>query len=424
MTAADAKFSLEWQLWPEVYSWGKTYMSNVVGYEDVVGGKTRELAGVTVVDDYTIQVTLTKPQAVFPGLLSFSMNGIIPKEETIAAGKDFGTKVIIGTGPFKFVEWIPGQRAVFERHPQYFREGLPYLDRIELFLKVEPSVQMLRWENNEIEVARNIPPAELARVLNDAKFQPHLRKTPSVGTNKLMLNFKTRPLDNLKVRQAVAHAIDKQAIVRKLGGAAVALEGYYAEGMLQFDKNFKSAYQYDPKKAKALLAEAGFANGIKGVKQYVGSTAGDVPQMIQADLKAVGIETEFAVGARKEWRDRIRAGEVGIIHHGWSASFYDAYDFVSIYTSCASITTGDNDMNYCNSRIDELMEQAEKLPLADPKRIAAYREIEDIVINRDVAMIGLYQSLGLLLSKNYVQDDFPSGIYGGWPYIEQAWIDK
>lgn len=424
MKAADAKFSLEWQLWPDVYSWGKTYMDNIAGYKDVIDGKSKELSGVKVLDDYTIEVTLTKPQAVFPGLLSFSMNGIIPKEETIAAGKDFGVKTVLGTGPFKFVQWDRGQKVVFARHDGFFRTPYPYLDKIELLLKVEAPQQMLKWESGEADIARNIPPAETARVLTDAKYKTALRRVPTTGTNKLVFNFKTKPFDNLKVRQAVAMAIDKQALIKALAGSGYVLEGYYAKGMLQFDPNFKSLYPYDPQKAKALLAEAGFPSGIQGVKYYVGATPSDTNQRIQADLKAIGIQAEFAIGTRKEWRDKIRAGDVGLYGHSWSASFYDAYDFVSAYTTCVSGKTGDNDGNYCNDKIDQLVDQAEKLPISDDKRIAIYREIEDIVINKDVAMVGLYQNDGLLLSRDYIHDDFPSGIYGGWPYVERTWTEK
>ena len=79
MVADDVAFSLAWQLWPEVYSWGKTYMENVVGYDEVIAGDTKELSGVKVVDPYTVEVTLKTPQAVFPAILSMTMNGISPE---------------------------------------------------------------------------------------------------------------------------------------------------------------------------------------------------------------------------------------------------------------------------------------------------------------------------------------------------------
>lgn len=420
LTADDVKFSLERQLWPEVYSWGKSYMENVVGYDEVIAGTVKELSGITLVDDYTVEITLKKPQAVFPALLTMSMNGIIPRQETLDAGDEWGYSVVIGTGPFKFVEWIPGERAVYERNEDYFK-GAPYLERIELYLNVDPAVQMLRWENGEAEWVANIPAAELPRVLSEESLAQQLRQAPSVGTNRLAFHFNVPPFDDVRVRQAVAMAIDKQAIVQKRAGTVLPLEGHFAIPMLQYDADFKSQYVYDPERAKELLAEAGYGDGIQGMMMYVGLDT-EIGQLIQADLQAIGIETELAVGQWKEWRDRIRNGDVALFMYGWAASFPDAFDFTSAWTTCAAIETGYNDGAYCNERIDELVEQIEAMPLQDPERIAGYREIEEIVINQDVAWVALNNPQRITLGKSYVHDDFISPIYG-WPYLETAWME-
>ena len=422
LAAEDVKFTLERQLWPEVYSWGKTYMDNVVGYQEVIDGANKELSGIKVLDTHTVEITLGKPQAVFPAILTMSMNGIIPKQETLDAGADWGSKVVIGTGPFRFVEWVAGEKAVYERNPDYFREGLPYLDGIELFLLVDPAVQMLRWESGEVEMVHDIPAAELPRLLSDPELAKLLRTAPGVGTNRLAFHFKAPPFDDKRVREAVAMAIDKEAIAKKRSGTTTPIEGYFALDMIQFDENFKSNYPYDPEKARQLLAEAGYADGLKGVKMFIGRSE-DEGALIQADLQAIGIEAELVVGQWQDHRDRIRAGEVPLFMYGWAASFPDAFDFTSAWTTCKSSETSYNDGFYCNERIDELLDKAESLPLQDPERIAAYREIEDIVINQDAAWVGLNNPLRIALGVDYAHDDFMSGIYG-WPYLETTWMDK
>lgn len=422
MVADDVKFSLEHQLWPDVYSWGKTYSENIVGYQDVIDGKSKELSGIKVIDSHTVEITLSKPQAVFPALLSMSMNAIIPKDETIQAGADWGFKTVIGTGPFKFVEWVAGEKAIYERNSDYFKAGQPYIERIELYLNVDNAVQMLKWESGEAEWVHDIPAAELPRLLSEPELKAQLRMAPSVGTERLAFHFKAKPFDDIRVRQAVAMALDKEGYAKKRAGTITPLEGFYAIPMIQYDKNFKSNYQYDVEKAKALLKEAGYGDGIKGVKMYV-STDTETGQLIQADLAAIGIEVELAVGQWKEWRDRIRSGEVALFNYGWAASFPDAYDFCSAWTSCKSSETGYNDGYYCNPKIDEILERVEALPLTDPERIKGYREIEDIVINQDVAWVGRNNPQRISLGKDYVHDDFMSPIYG-WPYLETAWIEE
>jgi peptide/nickel transport system substrate-binding protein len=423
LVAEDVKFTLERQLWPEVYSWGKTFMENVVGYEAVIDGTSKELSGIKVIDDYTVEITLKQPQAVFPAILSMSMNAIIPKQETLDAGEDWGFKVVIGTGPFRFVEWVAGEKAVYERNPDYFKPGLPYLERIELYLNVDPAVQMLRWESGEAELVHNIPAAELPRLLSDSNLKTLLRIAPGVGTNRLAFHFNVPPFDDVRVRQAVAMAIDKEGLARKASGTITSLDGFFALDMIQFEDGFTSKYQYDPEQARQLLAEAGYPDGIEGVKLYISVAEQERGEQLQADLQAIGIQTELAIGQWKEYRDRIRAGEVPLFMYGWAASFPDAFDFTSAWTTCKSIETGYNDGFYCNERIDELLEKAEALPLQDPERIAAYREIEDIVINQDVAWVGLFNPSRIVLGVDYVHDDFLSGIYG-WPYLETAWMEE
>jgi ABC-type transport system substrate-binding protein len=238
-------------------------------------------------------------------------------------------------------------------------------------------------------------------------------------------HHQVKPFDDIRVRQAVSHAIDKQAIVQKLSGTVTPLEGYFVPGMIQFDPNFKSNYPYDPEKAKALLAEAGLADGIKGIKMFLGTGARDktVMELIQADLQAVGIETELQQGRLSEYRDKVKAGEFGLYLFGWAASFPDAFDYTSAWVACAAIETGYNDYKYCNQKIDELVSKAESLPLQDPERIAAYREIEETVINQDAAFIGLFSPLQLGLGQPYVKGDDMNPIYG-WPFVEKAKIER
>ncbi|MBW3632000.1 MAG: ABC transporter substrate-binding protein [Chloroflexi bacterium] len=424
MVADDVAFSLAWQLWPDVYSWGKTYMENVVGYDEVIAGDTQDLSGVRVIDPYTVEITLKRPQAVFPAILSMTMNGISPKQETIDAGAEWGQSVVIGTGPFKFVEWNQGQSVVFERHPEYFREGLPYLDRVELSLNVEPSVQMLRWESGEAEFVHTIPSADVPAVLTEERFANTRRLAATPVTMRLFMDLRSAPFDNLQVRQAVAMAVDREFLSRSTGGVIEPLEGIYVPIMPQFEESFRTNYQYDPDAAKALLSEAGYDEGITGIKLYGGTDFEAQLQGLQADLAAIGIEVEVIPGTWTDWREPIRSGEVQMGLYTWSASFPDAYDFVSGWMTCASIETGFNDGGYCNERIDELVAAAEAMPQTDPERIAAYREIEELAVNTDAAMIGIGNEKAVALGRENAHNDPLNGLLGGWPFLEAAWIEQ
>ena len=420
MVADDVKFSLERSLWPETYSWGKQFMQNIVGYDEVIAGTSKELSGVKVLDNYVIEITLKSPQAVFPAILSMTMNGIIPHQETLDAGKDWGVTKAIGTGPFKFVEWIQGQKVTLGRNPEYYKEGLPYLDRVEIHLDLEPSIAMMRWESGELEWV-SPPSAEIPRILSDPQFEKAIRKGPGLGLNRVFFYMDADIFKDVRVRQAFAHAIDKQNLVRLSNGLAQAVDGLYVPVMVQYDPDFKSKYQYDPEKARALLAEAGYPDGIKGIK----ASGYEVPMTsIQADLAAVGIEIEWTVSTAETF-DQYRAGELPFGMHSWGASFPDGFDYVSGWVTCASAQAEGtyNFGKYCNEKIDEMMAEAEKLAIDDPKRLDLYRGIQDIVVNQDVSIIPLTTGIGLALSKDYMHDDVRSFIFGH-PLLETAWMDK
>src|SRR5205823_10480579 len=118
-------------------------------------------------------------------------------------------KVVIGTGPFKFVRWDRGQKVVYAKNKDYFRRPMPYLDGIEETLNVQAPQQLLQFESGQVDKIISVPSAEVQRILGDPKYADMLRIGPSSGVNRLVMNLKTKPFDNVKVRQAIAHAIDK-----------------------------------------------------------------------------------------------------------------------------------------------------------------------------------------------------------------------
>ena len=126
--------------------------------------------------------TLTRPDATFLHVMALNFSFVVPKEEVEKAGADFGKKPV-GTGAFKFVEWVPGQRIVLERNPDYFRPGVPYLDKITFEFGQEPTVAVLRLQKGEVDIVGDgIPPAKFAEVMADPAQQGPDRRSATSCT--------------------------------------------------------------------------------------------------------------------------------------------------------------------------------------------------------------------------------------------------
>ena len=181
LVAEDVAYSLERVLTPDTLSWGPTGLYAIAGAEDFYGGEATSISGVNVIDDYTIEFTLTQPSYTFPSLLASSVYAIVPKQEVIDAGADWGTAVLIGSGPFMLTEFSPGEQVVYERNPYYYKEGLPYLDGVTIALNVPQSVAALRIENGEADFAPAdaLPDPVLTLIQNDPKYA----ETGRVGTS-------------------------------------------------------------------------------------------------------------------------------------------------------------------------------------------------------------------------------------------------
>ena len=193
----------------------------IAGYDEVAGGKATELSGIETPDDKTVVFKLSRPDATFLHLMAINFGFIVPKEEVEKAGADWGKKPV-GTGAFKFVEWVPGQRIVLERNKDYFRAGVPYLDKLTFEFGQDPTVAVLRLKKGEVDIVGDgMPPAQFTEVMADPANKDLIAVGDQLQTGYVTMNVTQPPFDNLKVRQAVNMAINKDRIVRLINNRAV-----------------------------------------------------------------------------------------------------------------------------------------------------------------------------------------------------------
>lgn len=271
-------------------AWHGTYaFANVAGADDV-----------KVIDANTISFTLTEPLGEFLGLMGdYYFFGIISPTALEQYGNDGIVEHPAGTGPFTFVERVPGDHTTFARNETYWGPKA-YLDEIIVRPILDDQARVVALQSGEIDLLSD-PPPDSIQSLVDSGYQLSIGDVPHVAY--YTLNIKNEYGSNALVRQAISYAINRQAIATDLFlDTALPAYGILSPGMPAFDPNYVSQ-AYDPEKAKSLLVEAGYPDGFS-TKWAAAPTAsgwplaGIVAQYVQRDLKEVGIEIELEL---TEW---------------------------------------------------------------------------------------------------------------------------
>jgi len=382
MTAEDVKYSIDRVVNPETQSPGQGFFASIKGYDEAAEGKADGVSGITVVDPLTIKFELTRPDATFLHVMAINFSHVVPKEEVEKYGADFG-KNPVGTGAFKLGEWTLGQRVVFQKNEDYWNKGLPHLDTITFEIGQEPIVALLRLQKGEIDIPGDgIPPAKFQEVMNDPEQKARVVEGGQLHTGYVTMNVNIPPFDNVKVRQAVNMAINKERIVQLINNRAVPANQPLPPSMPGYATDYKG-YAYDADKAKALLAEAGFADGFE-TDLYVMNTDPNprIAQGIQQDLAAIGIKANIqalaqanviAAGGEKEGAPMIWSGGMA-----WIADFPDPSNFYGPILGCGGAVPGGWNWSwYCNEELDRQAAEADSIvdPAKAEERNKAWSDI-------------------------------------------------
>ena len=370
MTAADVVYSLSRVTNPETQSPGAGFFGMIEGFDAMLDGSATTLSGVTAVDPQTVQIKLSRPDATFLHVMALNFASVVPREAVEEFGPDFGRNPV-GTGAYKLAEWTLGQRLVFEKNADYWREGIPYLDQITFEVGQEPVVALLRLQNGEVDLPGDgIPPAKFQEVMSDPAQAERVVQGGQLQTGYITLNVTQPPFDKVEVRQAVNMAINKDRIVQIINGRAVPANQPLPPTMPGYTEGYEG-YAYDPDAAKALLAEAGYPEGFE-TELFVMNTDPNprIAQAIQQDLAAIGIAASIQALAQANVIEAGGAGTAPMVWSGgmaWIADFPDPANFYYPILGCAGAVEGGwNWSKYCNEELDQMATQADSI--SDPAR--------------------------------------------------------
>ena len=277
---------------------------------------------IDVVDAHTVKFTLKKPFSAFINQLAHPSGGMICPKEL----EKWGAQIAFhpcGTGPFVMKGYNPAEVLKVEKNPNYWRAGYPKVDSITFKPVVENSTRVAMLLTGEAQYAFPLPAEQVKQI--EKRNNVRVDVTPSIITRYVEMNMTKKPFDNLKVRQALNYAVNKQALCKvAFNGLAVPATGLAPEGV-DYAKQFE-AIPYDPKKARELLKEAGYPNGFTATlwSLYNHTTAQKVIQFLQQQFAQVGVKVSvmaMEAGQRTAYLlKKPEESQLNMVYAGWSSS--------------------------------------------------------------------------------------------------------
>ena len=384
------------------------FIDQIKGADELLAGETDTLEGVEVVDDYTIKVTLKEPFAGFLASISSPGVSIYDSEATEAAGDQFGMDpaVTVGTGPFEFASWSFNNQLVLTRNEDYWK-GASGLPGVVIKIIPDTETQSMMFESGELDILDLDYAADSVDRFTET-YPDQIVQGPRVGIVYFTMNFNKEPFQDVRVRKAVQMSIDRQAILDALyGGRGQVEQGIFPHGLIGFNPD-QEEIKYDPEAAKALLAEAGYADGFD-MEIAADSSASDTMTMaleiVSDQLAEVGIRAEIKNYDESTWLETRKSGELGSFMSTWSADYNDPDNF--IYTFFGNEEkTRIRSINYPDTEVMERVAKARTIVNED-ERLAEYKALEEKLIHEDAAWVPMFSRLHLFAVSKRVQGFAP-----------------
>jgi len=392
VTADDFVYSFTRILDPKVGSGAAEVFLRVQGAKEFTQGRTPNVRGLQAPDRYTFKITLTESSTPFVSALAVGAAMVVPREAVEEMGKEFGRRPV-GTGPFRLKVWDWGKELILEANPDYFA-GRPYLD--EIVYRIYPPERrgniLADLKAGLLEDAP-IPVKERRQVIGDKTLQ-YVRR-PILGIRFFAFNTKVKPLDNPLVRQALVHAVDRKWISHEIyGDLYLPGVGVLPPGTYGYDPKLPGL-EYDPEKARTLLAKAGFANG-KGIRplQLWSAVASSMEEFVAEEqavakfLGVIGVEVDLKRDTNwPTYKASVYDGRFPMWRYSWYADTPDPYSFLHLLFHSKG---PHNTTKYRNPDVDALLDRAEKE--ADYfARVRLYQRAERIIVrDAPVIVLGYY----------------------------------
>jgi len=382
------------------------------------------------VDDYTVKITLKEKFAPFLTTMAMFTAFIVSPTSAEKWGEEWYAHPV-GTGPFKFVEWIKDDHITLEKFDDYWGEK-PKIDKLIFKVIPDASVRLLELQQGNVQGMEFPNPDDLEKIKSDPNLK--LLSQPGLNIGYLAMNMgeDTPGYDphfgDVRVRRAVSYAINKKDIVKHLyKGTAVPAKNPLPPTLWGYNDEIED-YEYNPEKAKELLAEAGYPDGFETnlwampvARPYMFDPQ-KIAEAIQADLEKVGIKAKIVSYDWGTYLQKTEAGEHAMCLLGWTMDYPDPDNilYVLLDKDAATVGSAGNVAFYRNDKVHELNMKAKKT-YDRKEREKYYKEIQEI-IHEDAPWVCLAHANQMVVFRNNVKGFklYPTGDYHfDTTYIEE-----
>ncbi|MBW4651266.1 MAG: ABC transporter substrate-binding protein [Kastovskya adunca ATA6-11-RM4] len=384
------------------------------------GSEASLLQDVVAEDASTVKFVLKQPFAAFPSAIASGYFGIASPTAIKQAKGSYGTpsSTAVGTGAFVFKEWRTGDRIVLEKNPNYWKEGLPKANQLVFRFITDPAARLAQLRAGTVDFTVDLTPDQLTEIEGDTNLEAVLR--PSLNVGYLTLNPSYEPLSKLEVRQAIALAINKQAIVNAFWGKLGQSDAHFTSPSLaEFQSKEVQDYPYNPEQAKQVLAEAGYPNGFDLDLWYMPVSRPYFPnpkpiaEALAAELSTVGIRVNLQT---KDWaaylEDRNKPPGFQSFMLGWTGDYGDPDNFY--YPHFGPGSTSDIG-GWKDEEVFQLLNRGREVA-DEEERQKIYAQVDEILF-QEALRLPIVHSQPLLAKRSNVSGWTPSPL-GSEPFEE------
>ena len=405
LTADDVVYTYDRMLNPATKALNTDILDFVEGAKARLDGTAPTVSGLQAVDKYTVKIVLTQPYAAFIALLASPQASIYNRKFTEPLGDKYGLSpdTVNGTGPFVLTDYTLNDSQRMEANEKYFK-GRSKLDSV--LIRVVPDAETMRmlFESDEIDVFdTDSAITQIPYFTKSEKWKDQIRKGPVAGLNYYHINQKIKPFDDVRVRKAFQMGINRQEILDKMFYGEGQLEnGILPSGVACYTP--ATPIEYNPKKAKELLVEAGYPDGVDIAFSQVSSWSSkwvDLNQLVQAQLRESGFNTEIKVVDESAYYDMRKGGTINNYPQVWSADFNDPDNF--FYTFFSKSGTSVRGFNNDDQEVFDDIEKARGMTNPD-ERCKLYEQLTERIVQTDAAWVPLFSLNHLFIVQPRVKN--------------------